>query len=98
MCMKTQTRMTKCPDTRPGTYAKMHQWSGNRRKSIGLFGGKWTGKTIIGAMPGPKLAHRFIGLSIHRLSTEWSLDGPTSRWPDGPIISAFHYVLANKRG
>ncbi|MGA3169367.1 MAG: hypothetical protein ABSF14_24985, partial [Terriglobia bacterium] len=33
-----------------------------------------------------KSAHRLIGPSIHRLSTELVLDGPMIRWSDGPIL------------
>jgi hypothetical protein len=46
---------------------------------------EFIGNAIIGAKPGPKWAHRFIGPSIHRLSTEQFLDGEMIRWPDGSI-------------
>jgi hypothetical protein len=69
-CMKTKGRMTKWPIINRAFVPGLRHFRENGRKSIGLFGRKCTGKAIIGAKPGPKSAHRFIGLSIHRLSAE----------------------------
>ena len=98
MCMKTQGRKTIWPIISRAFRPKMHSFYENGRKSVGLLGRKCTGKAVIGAKPGPKSAHRFIGPSIHRLSAGSFLDGSISRWSDETIISPFHYVLAKKRG
>jgi hypothetical protein len=98
MYMKTKDRLTQWPIIIRAFVPGLHPFRENRTQSTGLLGRKCAGNGVTGAKPGPKSAHRFIGPSIHRLSPNSFLGGPISPRSDEPIVSPFHYVLANKRG
>jgi len=96
ICMKTQGHTPKQPIIRRAYWRKMHSSFQNKGNSTAHLGRLCTGKAVIGGKLAPKSTHRFIDPSIHRRSAASFFDGPMSRWSDEPIVSPFHYVLANK--
>jgi hypothetical protein len=96
MCMKTQARTTKCTLIE-GPFTGQCPGLAIIAKIGRALLSKSHHRITMDTKPTPRSAHRFIGHLIDRQRMEGSLNGPMTRWAGAPIISAFHYVLANKR-
>jgi hypothetical protein len=98
MCMKTQDRKTKWPIISRAFRLKLRPFCENGRKSGGLLGRKCTDEAIVRANSRPKSVHQLIRPIDPSDKSGVVLDGGMIHWPDAPIVSPFHYVLAKKGG